>query len=415
MPAMLVLVGAMVSALLSVRTFLIAIFMLMAGSGFLSTLIAVRLDQAGASAAGIALVTTSYFAGLTLGSLVVSNLIARVGHIRAFAAFVSLFSASSLTYAVLDDFFVWTGLRFIDGLVMAGVFICLESWLNQQAKPSNRSSILASYMVALYMGQAAGQFLLNLNEQAPALPFMFSAILLSLSLLPVVLTRMDQPVMERLAPFSLRRLYAISPLGIVGVLATGVMLGAFYALGAVYVRRLGMDMAGVALFTSCVIAGGVVLQWPLGLLSDRFDRRRIIVACFIVTAAICAAMAMNASAGWLLFLLGGLFGGFAFALYPLCVAHSNDHIEEDERVGASGGLVLMYSLGAAAGPMLGSAGMAAGGPPGLFAIIGAIAVITAFFAGWRMLAAKPVPSEGQQPFQSIPRTTPMVAVLNEDE
>lgn len=398
-----------------VRALLIAIFVLMAGSGFLSTLIAIRLEQGGASSGVIGLVATSYFAGLTLGSIRPERAIARIGHIRAFAAFVTIFSATSLTYAILENSMVWTALRFIDGLTMAGVFVCLESWLNQQATPRNRSAVLASYMIALYCGQAVGQFLLNLGDNAPDLPFMISAILLSISLLPVLLTRMEQPKMDRVAAFSLRRLYRASPLGIVGTLVTGVMLGAFYALGAVYIQRIGLDLSQVALFAFCVIAGGVVLQYPLGILSDRFDRRLVVIGCFIAVATICGPISFAELSPFAIIALGTLFGGFAFALYPLCVAHSNDHLGEDERVGASSGLVLTYSVGAMAGPMLGSAGMGLVGPEGLFLVIGVLSLLGAGFGVWRSFISAPVPAADQQAFQSLPRTTPMAAVLESED
>lgn len=405
----------MLSSALSVRSLLAAIFILMAGSGFLSTLIAVRLEQAGVASVVIGLATTSYFTGLTLGSLRVEQLITRIGHIRSFAAFVTVFSASSLIYAIADYPAVWIVLRFIDGFAMAGVFVCLESWLNRQATAANRSALLAAYMIALYCGQAAGQFLLNLGKEAPDLPFMISAVLLSIALLPVLLTRMEQPRVEKIAPFSVRKLYAASPLGIVGSLATGAMLGAFYAMGAVYVQRIGMDLAQVALFTSCVIGGGVALQYPLGRLSDRFDRRRVIIVCFATVAAICGLMTALDLPETGTIGIGSLFGGFAFALYPLCVAHANDHLEEHERVGASSGLVLTYSVGAMAGPMIGSGAMSALGPPGLFGVIGAVAGLAALFGVWRAFVRSAVPAAEQQVFQSLPRTTPMVAILEAED
>ena len=401
----------MLNSAYPVRALLFAIFLLMAGSGFLSTLIAVRLESAGASAGIIGMVATAYFAGLMLGSIQVGRVIARIGHIRAFAAVVTVYSASSLTYAILDGPAVWTMLRLVDGFAMAGVFVCLESWLNQQANAKNRSAVLAFYMIALYSGQAAGQFLLNLGDNAPDLPFMVSAILLSIALLPVLLTRMEQPRMEAVAPFTIRRLYDVSPLGIVGTLVTGAMLGAFYALGAVYIQRIGMGLSQVALFTSCVIAGGVALQYPLGMLSDRFDRRLVVIACFFAASFICAPIVLaDLSASWTIG-LGSLFGGFAFALYPLCVAHSNDHLSEAERTGASGGLVLTYSAGAVAGPLIGSAGMGILGPAGLFAVIGLLALLGGLFGIWRSFARASVPADDQQSFQSLPRTTPMAAVL----
>lgn len=394
-------------ALMSVRTFLLAIFTIMVGSGFLSTLITVRLERGGASAFVIGLVATAYFAGLTAGSLRALRVIKRVGHIRAFAVFLSVLSASSLAYALDSNVAFWIALRFIDGLTIAGIYICLESWLNERATPVNRSSVLAGYMVALYSGQAAGQFLLNAGKDAPALPFMFSAILLSLAVLPVLLTKMEQPDIERLKPLSVKRLYAISPLGIIGVTATGVMMGAFYALGPLFAQRIGMELSAVALFMSCVIAGGVVLQWPLGILSDKYDRRRIIIGTFFAATIICGLIANFAAPGFYVLALGALFGGVTFALYPLCVAHSNDHIDESERVGASGGLVLGYSVGAIAGPMVGSIGVTIGGPAGLFAAIGLAALLVTMFGMWRMYTAEAVPAEDQGSWQILPRTTPM--------
>ncbi|KLI64373.1 MFS transporter [Aurantiacibacter marinus] len=401
----------MIGSLNSVRTLLLAIFVLMAGSGFLSTLIAVRLEQDGAGSLVIGLAATAYFGGLALGAMRVTPLIARIGHIRAFAAFVSIYSATSLTYAIVDVPAVWTGLRFIDGFAMSGVFVCLESWLNRLAKPANRSTILAAYMIALYAGQAVGQFLLNLGDNAPALPFMLSSILLSLAVLPVVLTQIEQPILEKVEPFSLGRLYTASPLGIIGTLVTGIMLGAFYGLGAVFVQRIGLPLSQIALFTSCVISGGVILQYPLGRLSDRFDRRRIIIICMAVSAALSLVLSVLAVPA-AIFVCGALFGGFVFALYPLCVAHSNDHLNESERVGASSGLVLVYSAGAVAGPQIGSAAMSIFGPSGLFASIAVVALAGAIFGIWRMATSKPVPSAEQQTFRSFPRTTPVPSPLD---
>ena len=397
----------MVTSLANVRTFLLAIFMIMAGSGFLSTLVAVRLEKAGTSAPIIGMVATAYFAGLMVGSLRATAIIASVGHIRAFAAFVSVLSASSLAYAIDDSVVVWLSLRFIDGLMISGVYICLESWLNERTDRVGRSSVLAGYMVALYSGQAAGQFLLNAGKESPALPFMYSAILLSIAVLPVVLTKVAQPSIGEQKPLSIRRLYQISPLGVIGVTATGMMLGAFYAMGPIFAQRLGMNLSSVALFTSCVIAGGVVLQWPLGALSDRFDRRRVIIAAFLGASVFSGVIAAFAAPGLHIFVLGAIFGGLSFALYPLCVAHSNDHIEASERIGASGGLVLAYSIGAVAGPMLGSIGIAIGGPAGLFAAIGLVALLATLFGFWRMSARSAIPNEDQGAWQTLPRTTPM--------
>ena len=402
----------MLSAILPVRSLLLAILILMAGNGFMSTLVGVRLESAGSSALAVGLVGTAYFAGLVVGSLKAGGLVGRVGHIRAFAAFVSALSASTLIYAFHRDPVLWAALRFNDGLCVAGVYVCLESWLNERAEPATRGAVLAGYMIALYTGQALGQFLLNLSDALPSMPFLVASVLISLSAIPVVLTRISAPPPEQGASLHVGELYAISPLGVVGAAATGLMLGAFYALGAVYARRLGMELSTVAVFMSAVILGGVALQWPLGRLSDRFDRRRVIVSAFAGALAASLAIAAIGALGFPLLALAALFGGLSFALYPLCVAHANDHLGAEQRVAASGGLVLTYSAGAAVGPLAAALAMTGLGAAGLFAFIAACAAAALAFGLWRQARTLPVPADQQRSYQVLPRTTPVSATLD---
>jgi MFS family permease len=399
------------SRLLPVSTLLLAIFMLMAGSGALPAVLGLRLDTSGYSAPVIGLLGTGYFVGLTIGSLTVFRVIGSAGHIRAFAAFVSIYSASALGYALIETLPAWFLLRLINGFCVAGVFVCLESWLNERADPEARGVTLAFYMIALYGGQALAQTQLGLTAGSPQLPFIIAALGLSLTVVPVALTRMAEPVLGRHELFSMKRLYSISPLGLVGSAVTGVMLGAFYALGAVQAQRSGLSSSETAALISFVIAGGMALQWPLGRLSDRFDRRKVIVGTLAATALVCVAMGVIEDPAGLTG-LGLLFGGFSFALYPLCVAHANDHIAVEERTAASGGLILAYSGGAALGPLLGAVAMRVAGPGGLYLFIGACAVLAFAFGIWRQLVAMPVPGEDQHAFQILPRTTPMAAALD---
>ncbi|BBC74257.1 MFS transporter [Altererythrobacter sp. B11] len=402
----------MLKAIGPVRSLLLAIFMLMAGSGFMGTLLGVRLERGGNSALVVGVIGTAYFLGLVFGSLKAGGLVSRVGHIRAFAAFVSLFSASTLSYAVFESPPLWAALRLIDGFCVAGVYVCLESWLNERADSADRGTVLAGYMISLYIGQALGQFLLNLSDGKPSMPFLVASILISLAAIPVALTRISAPAPESGGTLSVRTLYEISPLGVVGATITGLMLGAFYALGSVYARRMGMELSTIAIFMSTVIFGGVALQWPLGLLSDRFDRRRVIVIAFGGTLAAGVGIALIEQPGLPLLALAAIFGGLSFALYPLCVAHANDHLSPEQRVAASGGLVLAYSAGAAAGPMAGASVMTVAGAPGLFLFIATCAGCALLFGLWRQARTAPVPAHQQQSYQVLPRTTPVSAALD---
>lgn len=402
----------MLGVIRPIGTLLVAIFMIMAGSGFLSTLVALRLQAADQPALVVGAVATAYFAGLAVGSVLAFSVVAVVGHIRAFTAFVSLFSATSIAYAIHLDPLFWTLLRLIDGFCMAGVFVCLESWLNERATPATRGSTLAFYMIALYAGQAVGQFLLNLGHAWPSMPFIAASILLSLSVLPIALTRMPAPQLPEGKLMRLRHLYSASPLGVVGAGVTGLMLGAFYGLGAIFARGVGLVDAGTALFLSATILGGVALQWPLGRLSDLIDRRKVIVAGFAATVIVCLVIYAGAEGRHQLMMLGALFGGMSFALYPLCVAHTNDHLRSNQRLGATGGLVLIYSLGAAAGPLPAAALMDVTGPQGLFLFVGLCATAVVLFSLYRLWAAPSVPGERQLRYLLWPRTTPLAARLD---
>jgi len=232
----------------SISSLLMAVALLMLGSGMLSTMIGVRLSGAGVGAMAIGFVMAAYYAGLTAGSLYGYRIIVKVGHIRAFAAFASVFSVATLGHALHIDLVLWGLLRLAEGFCMAGLFMCIESWLNERATAKTRGQMLSLYMITLYGAMAAGQQLLMLDDPSGMLRFIVIAILTSLALVPVALTRSAPPILPDIASFGLRRLYEASPLGVAGTFVSGLVTGAIYGLAPVYGTQAGFGTAGTALF-----------------------------------------------------------------------------------------------------------------------------------------------------------------------
>lgn len=390
---------------------LCGVALLMIGGGALGSLIGLRLSGGPGGPLTVGLVTAAFFAGLTAGSLYGYRVVARVGHIRAFSAFASLLSAATLAHALTGDPAAWAALRLSEGVCMAGLYMCVESWLNDTATNETRGRVLSLYMVTLYGATAAGQQLLNLDD-AGATVFLVISILLSLALVPVALTRTAPLGLPDVASFGLKRLYRASPLGVAGVFASGAITGGVNGLAPAFGALSGFTVVQTALFMTVLILGGVALQWPLGRLSDLFDRRAVLVA--LSAALVVASFAMIEAAGRdraLALGVAAVFGGLSFTLYPVSLAHTVDHVGKADLVSASGGLILANSMGAVLGPLCASAAMAAMGPQGLFAFAGTAAFAATLYGLWRMHARAPVPADEQRVFLPLPQTTPVVAPL----
>ncbi|GGK29626.1 MFS transporter [Salinarimonas ramus] len=396
-----------------VLALLLAVILLMAGSGPLGTVVSVRLGETDASTLVIGLVMAANFLGLTLGALFAFHIVTRVGHVRAFAAFAAIMAAATLAYPVVVDEPLWALYRITQGFCAAGLFVCIESWLNDSATPENRGTILAVYMTCLYFAQGGGQFVLTVPDESGYLIFSLIAMVIILAVVPVAMTPRAPPMIPNVSSLSFKRLWIASPLGIFGCISSGLVLGAIYSLAPVYASGFGLDLSDTATFMSAIIFGGVLLQWPLGRLSDRYDRRLVIVGTMVAGALVSFLMLPTPALGfWAMLVVGALYGGIGFAIYPLCVAHTNDHLEREERVGASGGLVLTYSVGATVGPPIAAAVMGEIGPSGLFVFSGVIGVVSIAFAIWRLRARPSVPADQQMRFQTLPRTTPVAAPLD---
>ena len=295
-----------------------------------------------------------------------------------------------------------------------------ESWLNHAASNTNRGGVLASYMVVSLGSMAIGQFLLNLAPPGGANLFIVVSVLISIFLVPVMVTRSDPPPIVPRRPMSLKRLFGISPAGIVGCLSTGLINGAFWGMGAVFARMYGMQPREISEFMAIVILGGMITQWPLGKLSDHLDRRIVIIGIAFATVLASIGLAYSGSMENVpILLLGLLFGMATFPLYAVSIAHVNDQLPTGEFVSASSTLLLTYGIGAAFGPFLSSTAMRGLGPDGLFYYTAIVAFLLGLFSLYRLLIGNTIMREDKDDFIAVPKTTAvsleMAAAVSEEK
>lgn len=392
----------MITALRSVWALLLGMGILMLGHGLQGTLLPVRASLEAFGTAVIGLVMSGYFLGLLAGALLTPRLVARVGHVRVFAALASLASSVILIQALLVLPSLWFVLRFVSGVCLCGIYIVAESWLNGTVSNERRGQLFSVYMVVQLGGVAAGQFLLTLADPRGDTLFILASILLSLALLPLLLSARPTPPIEPHRAFGLPQLYRVSPLGFVGIGGIGLAQSALYAMGPVYAGAVGLGTAGISTFMALAILGGVTLQYPIGRASDRFDRRTVLTVVTVLAAlAVLGAVAMDPPPS-ALFVMFFLFGGLSLPLYSVCVAHINDFLERDELVGASSALLLVNALGSALGPTLAALAMEALGSRGFPLFLAAMHLAIGGFAVWRMTrrAAPPLTAQGPTVFIS---------------
>jgi MFS family permease len=387
------------AALASSWALLIGFGILMLGDGLQGTLLAVRADLEGFSATRTGLVMSTFYLGFLFGSLLTPRITIRVGHIRVFAAFAALSSTAILVHALLVNVPVWMAMRLVSGFCFAGLYIVAESWLNDRATNETRGKLLSMYMVLTYVGVGAGQLLLNLANPLDFELFILTSILISIAVVPLLLSAGgSQPAFQDAVRIGLVELFRLSPLGIVGMFAVGLVTATFFALGPVYAQRIGLSIRDTSYFMTAAVVGTVVLQGPIGAISDRYDRRIVLTLVTILTsvsALLCIPAEQMSLAA--LFASVALFGGLAFPLYSICLAYTNDHLEPRQMIAASGALVMVGGFGAITGPLLFAMIMDALGPQSLFWSIAAIHGLTGLFAIYRMFRSAPIPRERQWP------------------
>jgi len=394
----------MLRAISAILPLLLAAAILLAGNGLQGTLLAVRANLEGFQTPMIGVLMSAYFGGFVLGCRLNPTFIKSVGHIRTFLALASIASASALIHPLVVQVWVWALLRAVTGYCFAGLIMVIESWINERATNRNRGQILSVYRVIDLTATTTGNALLATANPADFHLFAIVSILMSIALVPVALTKSDAPKPIETARLDLPRLFRLSPVAAVGAPLIGLANSSFWAVGAVYAQRLGYDNALIASFISIVIIGAAVLQWPLGWLSDRTDRRRVMFASSALGIASCIALAeFGARSPEYLLLFGALVGAFVIPMFGLNAAHANDHAPAGEAVSTNGGLLLLHGLGSIVGATLGAIVMAIFGPASLFIYIAGVYAVFASFCLYRILTTPPVPEDQKSPFAPVPK------------
>ncbi|RVU36279.1 MFS transporter [Hwanghaeella grinnelliae] len=400
----------MIQVLGSIWALLTGIVLIMLGNGMHFTLIGLRGGIEGFSASELAIVTSGYFMGFLSGARYTPKLIQRVGHVRVFAALGSFMSAGLIAFPLVTEPWAWTILRLLVGFCMSGIYVAAESWLNDAATNESRGKVLSAYMIAQTLGIIGAQGLLTLGDAGTSVLFIGASILVSVSFAPILLSASRAPATDVVRPMSLRKLFSLSPLGTIGIFVLGGVYAAQSGMGAVYGSQIGLTASQIALFIAMLFGGALLLQYPIGWLSDRVDRRKLIFGAALLGAVSCTL-------GWLAdgrleFMMAAAFlaGGVTTPLYALFLAYTNDYLSVEDMPAASGGLIFIFGLGAILGPLATGGAMESLGPFAFWLVLGAMFGVIALYALYRMSQRAAVSVEETESYLSVLPTASPVAV-----
>lgn len=398
--------------LASITALLASMAILLLGGGLMGSLLSIRLSFEAIDPLIKGLVLSAYYVGLVAGSHQAGRIIRQAGHIRAFAIFAALCTAAILLQGLYVLPAAWFLLRAIIGFSIAGIYMVVESWLNERADPASRGRVFSLYQIISYVALGAGQFLLHLGDPAGAELFMVVGLLFALCLVPVALSRASNPPEPSPhVPMALRQTLVGAPLAAWTCLASGLSSGAVFTLTPAFALRLGLDVGGVATLMASLILGGVALQWPIGHFSDRFGRRPLILIVGLASAVLAVAIGLFSAQVPMQALLvaTAVFGGFTFTFYPLAVSQANDTVGPgSDFVSVAAALLFLWGVGAAAGPVVGGWVIAWIGGSGLFYYLAALGFVTGLAAWIQGTDRAPV----RQPYRTMSRTSAVIAELD---
>ncbi|WP_435167354.1 MFS transporter [Falsirhodobacter sp. 1013] len=406
----------MLSVLTSTWPLLVGVLLLLVGNGLQSSLLGIRGGIEGFSTLQMSVVMACYYLGFVFGSRAVPEMIQRVGHVRVFAALGSIISAVLVCFPVLPDWMLWSLMRVAIGFSFSGVYIAAESWLNNTSTNETRGQALSLYMIVQMLGIITSQLLLNVGDPAGFAMFVLPSVLVSVSFLPILLTVTQAPTFETTERLPFRRLYEVSPLGVVGMFLSGGIFSAMFGMASVWGTIVGLSVAEISLFIGSMYLGGLIFQYPIGWLSDRMDRRLVICVVSAFGAVAMLVTTFLPITIWVLVPAAMLLGGVANPLYALLIAHTNDFLAKEQMAGASAGLLLMNGLGASTGPLITGWMMNKIGPQGFFVFILTLMTCIAAYAAYRMTQRNaPNPEETGTFAAMAPMAAPVaVGVLMEE-
>lgn len=408
----------MIRMLASVWALLLGIVLIMLGNGMHFTLMGLRGGIEGFSSTELSIVTSGYFLGFLSGARFTPVLIQRVGHVRVFAALGSFMSAGLIAFTLLPEPWTWTVLRIIIGFCMSGIYVVAESWLNNASTNENRGKMLSAYMLAQTLGIIAAQGVLTLGDAGNAALFIGASILVSISFAPILLSVQPAPPVEVAKPGNLKELFAASPLGTIGIFLLGSIYASQSGMGAVFGSEIGLSANQISLFVAMLFGGALLMQIPIGWLSDRLDRRKVICGTAFLGAVACGLGWMAQSPPDWLFsdplvpIMGAAFfaGGTTTPLYALLLAYTNDNVPAEDMPATSGGLVFTFGLGAIIGPIAIGFAMDALGPFAFWIVLGGTFAAIAVYAFYRISQREALPVSETDTYLNLVPTASAVAV-----
>jgi MFS family permease len=392
---------------------LVSVAFLIMGNGLQLMLLPIRGGMEGFSSFQIGLLGSGYFFGFVLGCAFTPRMIMRIGHIRTFAALVAIASAAALGYPMALDAIVWVLLRLITGFCLAGLYLVVESWLNDQATNETRGALISTYVTVNFTVITLGQMMVTLFQPTSFMLFSIASVLVSLAAVPIVMTRSSQPPPITMVRFRPLRMFHLSPTGTIAIFLIGLATGSFWSLGPSYASIVSGSVNDAALFMSVAVLGGAVSQLPAGRISDRHDRRKVLIGLAACCAIVGVALVLTPGTPFYWLALAAAFGAGLLPSYAIAAAHVFDFADRSEYVEISAGLLLLNGMGSTIGPMLSSASIEIWGPPGFFIANAAIQIVLIGFVAFRLSQREGLPTEQKQVFDL--GTSAAVSVVGDEE